>query len=335
MIGAEEPRTGIVDLTVVCVAGAFVGDLAAIHREFREQVAATGLGAEFLYVIDGHRPEADEGLARIVEPHYAVRVFRMARGFGRASCLRFAFSRARGRFVVTIPDRFQVEPSGMHGVLDRLRAGDEVVVTRREPRADPWLNRLQSRVFHALVRNLARRSFRDMTCELRGFRAEVARRLDLYGDLHRFIPILAVRAGYKVSEVPVGQRREDQALRFFLPGVYARRLLDVLHVFFLTRFTRKPLRFFGLLGLGLGAVGAAITGALGVLRLLGKTSLTDRPLLLLGVLLLVLGVQIISIGLIGEIVIFLSARQEEPDVTELRRDDLGDPAPVAGDRRRP
>ena len=147
-----------------------------------------------------------------------------------------------------------------------------------------------------------------------------ARKLQLYGDLHRFIPVLAASKGFRVVEIPGEQRTEDRKLRVFGPGVYARRLLDILHLYFLIRFTRKPLRFFGLIGLVLGIAGLVICAALAYSRLFLGTGLADRPLLILGVLLIVLGVQITSIGLLGEIIIFLSPRRDAPEVDELSGD---------------
>jgi hypothetical protein len=124
-----------------------------------------------------------------------------------------------------------------------------------------------------------------------------------------------------VAEIPAEQRLEDRALRVFGPGVYARRLLDIFNVFFLTRFTRKPLRFFGLIGMALGAVGGVILVVVAAQRLLVPIALANRPLLLLGVLILVLGVQLASIGLLGEILIFHAARRETPEVKEIERDE--------------
>ena len=187
---------------------------------------------------------------------------------------------------------------------------------RREPRMDPWLTRLQSRVFHWLTGASGKR-FHDMTCGLRGFTLEACRALELYGDIHRFIPVIAATRGFGVEEIPVRQRPEDARLRVFDPGVYVRRLLDILHVFFLTKFTRKPLRFFGLVGISTAAVGFVITAYLAIGRLTGQFSLADRPLLLLGVLLLAFGLQIVSIGLIGEIVIFFGSKEREIPAVEL------------------
>ncbi|MFQ5718412.1 MAG: glycosyltransferase [Acidobacteriota bacterium] len=309
------------DLSIVCAVSRTAGDLAAIHREFREAVLATGRTAEFLYVLDGPDEPIEEAVSRIVETDLALRIFRTARGFGEAPTLQLAFERARGRYVLTIPDRFQADPAAVSRIIEQLDGGHDMVVTRREPRRDAWPNRLQSRVFHALVRRLSGGDFHDMTCALRGMTREVAGQLDLYGDLHRFIPILALRHGFRVAEIPVSQRREDRRLRVFGPGIYARRLLDILNVFFLTRFLRKPLRFFGLAGMGLGFVGFLICAILAVEKVWLGAALANRPLLLLGVLLLILGVQMASIGLIGEIVIFLTARKDTPRIGEVASSD--------------
>jgi hypothetical protein len=241
----------------------------------------------------------------------------MARGFGEAAALTFGFARARGRFVLTIPDRLQIDPAVVLAILDRLDHGDEVVVTRREPRCDAWLNRVQNRVFHTLVRRLVRQDLHDVTCGVRGLTREAASRLELYGDQHRFLPVIATQAGFEVVELAGAQLPEDRALRVRGAGAYARRLLDLLNIYFLVRFTRKPLRFFGFIGLVLFSAGAALSLYLAVQRLFGESALAGRPLLLLGVLLIVLGVQLTSIGLIGEIIIFLSSRRATPEVREI------------------
>ncbi len=151
--------------------------------------------------------------------------------------------------------------------------------------------------------------YHDISCGLRLMKREVAQKIHLYGDLHRFLPLLAYERGFKVTEIQVKQSRHDAKRRVFRPGVYLRRLLDILTLFFLFKFTKKPLRFFGLVGSALSVAGAAIMGYLGLYRLLGFGAIAGRPLVILGVLLMVLGVQLFSIGLLGEIIIFTHARK--------------------------
>jgi glycosyltransferase involved in cell wall biosynthesis len=319
--GAEPAMSGGIEISVVCAPDPWMGDLAAVHREFREQLLRTGRRAEFLYVLNGPRPLAEETLSGLRDDRFEIRILKLARGFDEAAGVQHAFDQARGRYILTIPDRFQIDPGVLQEIVSRLDGGDEVVVTRREPRRDPWFNRMQSRLFHALVSRIYGRRFRDLTCDLRGLTHEAARKLQLYGDLHRFIPVLAASKGFRVVEIPGEQRIEDRKLRVFGPGVYARRLLDVLHLYFLTRFTRKPLRFFGLIGMVLGIVGLLICAALAFGKIFYGAALADRPLLILGVLLIVLGVQITSIGLLGEIIIFLAPRRDATEVNEVSADE--------------
>ena len=187
-----------------------------------------------------------------------------------------------------------------------LEAGSDMVVASRSPRLDSWLNRVQSAVFHRMLSGVTDRRFHDMACGVRLMRRPVAEALPLYGDLHRFIPALALREGYLVDEVPVPQHPKDARTRVYGPGVYARRLLDIAAFFFLAKFTEKPLRFFGLVG-SLFFVAGAVTSLVLLVERLGGRAIANRPLLLLAVLLVALGVQLMGLGLVGEIIVHLRA----------------------------
>ncbi len=309
-----------IEISLVCPVGKHVTELESVHREFREVLESTGRTAEFVYVIDGPWTGAEPVLRKLRDDRFPIRVFTTAKGFGEATALQFGFERARGRLILTIPDRPQIEAAVLLRVLADLDQGHEVVVTCRSPRTDAFLNRLQSRAFHGLVRLLVGHGFQDLSCGVRGLTTEAARKLDLYGDQHRFIPIIAAKLGYRVKEIPGRQHSHNESLRLRGIGIYTRRLLDILNIYFLTKFTRKPLRFFGLVGMAIGGLGFAISAYLAVQRLLRSSPLADRPLLILGILLIVLGVQVMSIGLLGEIIIFLSAKREEPEVEEVHFD---------------
>ena len=159
-------------------------------------------------------------------------------------------------------------------------------------------------LFHQLIRKLTQTTYHDITCSLRAMRRQVAEEVHLYGDLHRFFPLLAYQRGFKVVELPVRQSRHDLKRRPYGPGMYLHRLLDILTVFFLFKFTKKPLRFFGLVGSELFIAGAIIVGYLGLYRLFEFGGIAGRPLLILGALLMMLGAQLFSIGLLGELLIF-------------------------------
>jgi hypothetical protein len=165
---------------------------------------------------------------------------------------------------------------------------------------------MQSRAFHRIVGGVTDQQFHDMACGVRAMRRTVAEALPLYGDLHRFIPALALREGYRVDEIPLAQHPSDARIRVYRPSVYFRRLIDIAAFFFLAKFTERPLRFFGLVGSVFLISGAALSLVLLVQRFEGQ-GIANRPALLLAVLLVALGVQLIGLGLVGEIIVHLRA----------------------------
>jgi len=208
--------------------------------------------------------------------------------------------------VLTLPAYFQVQPEGIGLLLDAIAAGADMAVANRSPRLDSWLNRMQSRAFHSIVSGVSHQRFHDMACGVRAMRRPVAETLPLYGDLHRFIPALALQEGFRVDEVSVAQHPNDARMRVYRPGVYFRRLLDIAAFFFLAKFTERPLRFFGLIGSVFLGTGAIMSLVLLIQRVEGQ-GIANRPALLLAVLLVALGVQLIGLGLVGEIIVHLRA----------------------------
>jgi len=298
------------DVSVVIPVYGRVGDLRRLLSEFSAVLRERGDSFEFLLVAeDGNEPYAD--LVRTIQADDpdTVSVVLLPKFFGEATALAAGFDQARGRTIVTSAAFFQVEPNGLAEALDEIGRGKaDLLIGRRHPRRGSLLNRFQSQVFHWAVRLITSTPFRDINCGFRVMSRDVAEQLNLYGDLHTFLPILALNLGFRVEEIRLEQHPEDQPKKIYGPGVLLRRLLDILTVLFLTKFTRRPLRFFGAIGLLLFGAGFAITLYLGVYRILGFGGIADRPLLLLGILLMVLGVQSISIGLLGEIIIFTYSR---------------------------
>ena len=279
-------------------------DLRALYRAFADELEAKGVAYEFLFVVDGGftpPPELTD-LAR----QDSVRVLRFARTFGETAALRLGIERSTGDVILPLPAYVQVKPEGVRPLLEALENGSDMAVASRSPRLDSWLNRMQSAVFHRMISGATGRRFHDIACGVRVMRRHVAEALPLYGDLHRFIPALALREGYVVEEVAVAQHPQDARTRLYGPGVYLRRMLDIIAFFFLAKFTEKPLRFFGLVGSICFFVGAII-GVVLLIDRLGGTGIANRPLLLLGVLLVALGVQLMGLGLVGEIIVHLRA----------------------------
>ena len=278
-------------------------DLMVLRQAFAQELERRGEEHEFLFVFDGGFAPPPE-LVDLSRRDESIRLLSFARVFGETAALRLGIERSRGDVIITLPAYFQVQPGGIALMLDALQGGADLVVANRSPRVDSWLNRLQSRGFHWMLSGVTDRRFHDIACGVRVMRRATAEALPIYGDLHRFIPALALREGYRVDEVAVPQHPSDARTRVYRPGTYLRRLLDVAAFFFLAKFTEKPLRFFGLVGSVCFGLGAVTSLVLLWERLAGQ-AIANRPLLLLAVLLVALGVQLMGLGLVGEIIVHL------------------------------
>lgn len=297
------PAAGLISVVVPVVER--TDDLMSVYEAFARELGRRSEPFEFLFVFDGRFAPPAELVERSRQTE-AVRILRFAREFGETAALKLGIEKSRGDLVLTLPAYFQVQPEGIRLLLDAIAGGADMAVANRSPRLDNWLNRMQSWAFHRMVGGVTDQRFHDIACGVRAIRRSVAEALPLYGDLHRFIPALALREGYQVEEVAVPQHPNDARIRVYRPGVYFRRLLDIAAFFFLAKFTERPLRFFGLVGSLFLTSGAVLSMVLLIQRIEGQ-GIANRPALLLAVLLLALGVQLIGLGLVGEIIVHLRA----------------------------
>jgi len=296
-----------IELSVIVPVTERYDEVEPLYQSYKSGITATGKRHEFIYVLDGEHPDVLSTLQKLREVGEPIRIITLAKWFGEATALTAAFEKALGNVILTLPAYSQVEASEISRFVAALDHYD-MVIGRRWPRIDPRFNQAQARVFHWLLKLVTHASFQDIGCAVRVFKRRVVDEVSLYGDQHRFLPLLAQRQGFRVLELNVAQSRADAAPRIYGPGVYIRRILDLLTTFFLVKFTKKPLRFFGLLGCGAIFLGGIFTLYVIIERLFFGVPLADRPALLLGSLLVVLGIQIFAIGLIGEIVIFTHAK---------------------------
>ena len=282
-------------------------DVTNVYETYASFLLDHGYNCHFYYVLDGEYPEVAEILEQLIADGNPITFIQLARWFGEATALAVGFDACRGETILTLPPYVQIETEEVIKLLDALEHCD-VAVARRIRDHDTAYNRIQSNIFNWMVSKLTGETFRDLGCSARALRRQTALELNLYGDQHRFLPLLASHRGFRVKEISCRQAIGDQQTRLYKPGVYLRRVLDILSAFFLIKFTKKPLRFFGFVGSLVFLSGAGLMILLAVQRLAFDMTLGDRPLLLLGTLLLVLGIQIFAIGLIGEIVIFTHAK---------------------------
>jgi hypothetical protein len=236
-----------------------------------------------------------------------VRVLRFARPVSEAVALAAGFERARGEVFFTVPSYFDADPAGLHNLYAALEGDADLAIATRTQRRDSLIKRLQTRWFNRLTSWATGTRFSDIASGTRALRREVVSDLPLYGDFHRFLPVLVDRVGFAVQEVPVPQDTRARAPRVYHIRYYLWRVLDILSIAFLSYFTRRPLRLFGAVGALFGGIGALILLVVAIQRIAGEPA-AGRSILVLGTLLVGLGVQAFSVGLLGELLLFFQAR---------------------------
>lgn len=306
---AAKPALDKVDVTVIVPVLSPNAHVAEVVLALGAELDRLGRRWELILVFDGVRGPAWKTADRLAEARPGqVRSIGFQQSFGESVCLSAGFEQARGRIVVTSPQYVQVDPHELGTMLAAIDEGADFVTPWRHPRIDPLLNRIQSAAFNWLMRRIIHLKFHDLNCYFRALRREVLEELVLYGDMYRFLPVIAFRQGFRVVEVKVRHLHEWGGAGFFGIGVYVRRLLDILGMVFLAKFTLKPLRFFGVCGGVFALIGAALAGTIVVQHFVIDSGIYNRPLFFLGVILFVLGMQIIGFGLVGEIIIYTQAR---------------------------
>jgi hypothetical protein len=294
------------DLTVIVSVVERPSPLVQVYQETAVELRRGGISFEVVFVsYPWHRSLTDALLPLRAEGE-PIRVLEVGQALGETALLKAGAAEAAGRLIATVPAYPQADPSGLAELLRKVRNGADLAVAYRYPRRDSLINRLQNRALHAMIGRLGGGQLHDVASGLRVMRRELLSQVPLYGDFARFLPLLAIREGFRVDEVPVPVHPRAMRGRLYSPGVYLRRFFDVVGLLFLFKFTDKPLRFFGLIGTGLASVGLALLLVVAGQRFAGQP-LADRPLLLLGVLLMTLGAQAIALGLVGEIIVHLSA----------------------------
>jgi hypothetical protein len=284
-------------------------DFAEYIRDLHEIFSARGVPFEILIVANG-----TEGLLRNRAPEFReiladIKLFSLNRRTSQAVCLRAAAKEIRGDVVVICGSYLQLTRTSFSACLDALDAETDVISPWRKKRVDPSFNQFQSRVFNRLVRWVTGSAYNDLSCTVKIIRKIVLQEIDLYGNLYRFLPVLAEKRGFTVKEVDCEHRQERGKTGFYGFLDYFERIVDILTLYLTSRFLRKPLRFFGAVGMIFVGMGMALLLYLSIQRFFGIVPLGERPVLLLvSVLLVVLGGQAASVGLIGEILAFTQGR---------------------------
>ncbi|MFC2030220.1 glycosyltransferase family 2 protein [Chloroflexota bacterium] len=274
--------------------------LEALYDAVTQSAASLSRPYEIVFVDDG----SIDGSASALHSLYQrdgehVRVIQFRRNFGKTAALTAGFARARGDVIVTLDADLQDDPGELPNLLAKLEEGNDLVVAWRSQRQDPASKRWPSKLANSTVSALTGVKLHDLNCGFKVYRREVVEDLKLYGELHRYIPVLAHWKGFRVAEVPVAHHARQFGRSKYGAGRLARGYIDFLSVLFMTTYLKRPMQLFGMLGSAVTVVGVVIMVYLFAVWLI-EQQLGWRPLLFLGITALVVGIQLISIGLLGE-----------------------------------
>jgi glycosyltransferase involved in cell wall biosynthesis len=291
------------DLSIVIPVKNEADNLPDLYEEFRAVLDASGRPWELLIIDDGSADDSFEILKRLHASDPRLRVIRFRKNFGQTAAFSAGFDRARGRYIITSDGDLQNDPRDIPAMVDRLEAGGlDIVCGWRKDRKDAFLSRrLPSMLANRLISVVTGVALHDYGCSLKVFRSEIVKSLKLYGEMHRFLPAIASWMGVTIAETVVNHRPRRRGRSKYGLGRTVRVVLDLLTVKFLLSYSTRPLQIFGLVGLLTGAAGFGISAWLAYVRLFASQSIANRPLLLLGILLMFTGVQFLTMGLLAEL----------------------------------
>lgn len=289
-------------ISIVCACYNEVESVAELTEKLVLVLDRQKKSFEILFVDDGSRDGTFEELTKLHQADKRIRVIKFRSNFGKAAALQAGFSEARGQIVITLDADLQDDPEEIPMFLEKLDSGYDMVSGWKKVRHDPAEKRLPSRFFNFITGRLSGLRLHDFNCGFKAYRKEVIEEINLYGEMHRYIPVLAHNKGFRVGEIPIRHHPRKYGESKYGFERYLRGATDLLTILFLTKYLKRPAHFFGGTGILSSTLGFIICLYLSGLWVLGFRPIGNRPLLFLGILLVISGIQLLSIGLLGEMV---------------------------------
>jgi glycosyltransferase involved in cell wall biosynthesis len=297
-----------VKTSIIVVARDFASEIEQISQTLVPALERDHDDFELIFVDDGSLDATWEKLRKLAETDWRFKLVRLKTSFGESAAFDAGLKQAQGDKIVFFTTRVRINPAQIPKLLSKLDDGYDLVMGLRYPRRDAALNKFISKAFNFIISWVSKISLRDVNSGVFASKRTVLQDIPIYGNLNIFLPILAQRRGYKVAEEEIEQLPgKFRKSKYF--SEYVQRLLDIVTVVFLTNYSKKPLHFLGFFGIIFTLIGVGMNLYLFLYRFLQFGPIAGRPLLLVGALFLVIGIQMISIGLIGEMIIFTHAKE--------------------------
>ncbi len=292
------------DLSLVIPVYNEAENLQILYREIKSSCENLGKSYEVIFIDDGSTDDSALVLTKIRKQHPAVKIIKLRKNFGQTAALSAGFDHSRGEVIITLDADLQNDPADFRLLLKKIEEGYDIASGWRVKRKDKLFSRrLPSATANWLISAITKVKLHDYGCTLKAFRKEVLKNINLYGEMHRFIPAIASQMGVSIAEVKVNHRPRRFGKSKYSVLRFVKVMLDLLTVKFLLSYSTRPLQIFGIFGIASGSVGGIMALYLSYRRIILLESIANRPLLLLAVLLLVVGVQFITLGLLAEILV--------------------------------
>ncbi len=292
------------DLSLVIPVYNEATNLPELHGEIAVACQNLGKSYEILFVDDGSEDDSLPVLKELLKKDPHIRIIQLRKNFGQTAALSAGFDHARGKIIITLDADLQNDPQDFGLLIGKIEEGYDLVSGWRAKRKDKFITRrLPSILANWLISKMTRVKLHDYGCTLKAFRKEIIKHIKLYGELHRFIPAIASIVGVSIAEVKVNHRKRRHGKSKYSVWRFPKVILDLLTVKFLLSYSTRPLQIFGILGLISGTIGGIIGLWLVYVRLIRLEGISGRPLLFLAILLIVIGFQFITLGLLAEIMV--------------------------------
>jgi len=286
-----------------------------LSHEIRKALSKVNIDYEVIFVDDGSHDNSINKIKEVTRTDYRFKFVSFKKNYGKSAALQIGFKQASGDVVVSMDADLQDDPYEIQNLLKKLDEGYDLCSGWKKKRQDPFIKKYSSRFFNFVTRILSGIKIHDFNCGLKAYRREVVESVKVYGELHRYIPVLAKWQGFKITEIPVQHHPRRYGVTKFGFSRFFKGFIDLLTVTFATRYIQRPMHFFGFFGAISFLIGFIVLGYLTFLWIQGEP-LSNRPMIFLGMLLIIIGVELFSVGLLGEVIVHNSIDDKEYIIKE-------------------
>jgi len=292
--------------------------LGPLYLEIIKAVKTINIDYEIVFIDDGSTDKSLEKLRELNRKDNKIRFISFRKNYGKSAALNVGFQRASGDAVVTMDADLQDDPAEIGNLLKKLDEGWDMVSGWKKVRFDPFIKKHSSKFFNYTTRVMTGIKIHDFNCGLKAYKKEVIKNINVYGELHRYIPVLANNKGFTVAEIPVRHHPRRYGTTKFGISRFFKGFVDLMTVVFNSRYVKRPMHLFGFFGLTAFVLGIFVNLWLSYEKIFLDKSLGNRPILFLGILLIIVGVQFFAVGLLGEIIVHNTPQHEEYSIKEKR-----------------